>query len=74
MAAGLPAVDAELVLHAEYVGVGEIEVVSGQAVGIDILFRDLETHARRIAVAFAAVVRCDRVAVGGRNRSAHGFA
>ena len=50
MAARRSAVDAELVLHAEHVGVVEIQEIRGPPIGIEVLLQELEAHPRRVLV------------------------
>ena len=61
MAARRPAVDAELMLHAEHVRVVEVQKIRRAPVGIEILLQQLEAHPRRIVVALRPVIhRADK--------------
>ena len=55
VAAGRAAEDAELVLEADDVGIGEIEEVGRPQVRVDFLLLDLEPHLRRVVV---TLTRC----------------
>ena len=56
MAAGLAAENAELVLHAEHVGVVEVQEIRRAPVGVDLAVVQLETHRGRIIVTAGPVV------------------
>ena len=63
MTAGRPAENPELMWHAENVSVVEVKEVRRTAVGIEILFQNLEANARRVLVPFHPVVYGTRVAL-----------
>lgn len=43
-------------LHGEHIGIVEIQVISGAAIGIQVFFLQLAAHQRSIAVALLAVI------------------
>ena len=51
-------------LHTEYFCVIEVQKIRGPTIGIDILFQQFESNARRIVVSFRAIV--DRACVTQR--------
>lgn len=55
MASSGTAIDAKLMLHAEYVHVIEVEIVRRSAIGVEILLLQLKFDPLRIVVALNAV-------------------
>ena len=66
MASRRTSIDAELVLHAECLGVVEIQKVSCYAVGLEILFHDLKAYTWRIGIALGAVIHRPDKAIRSR--------
>ena len=75
VAAGRPAVDAELMLHADDVRAAEVEEIRRAPVGSQVLLLDLEANRVRIRVATRQIVHRHRetLALGvlGRHRGEH---
>ena len=73
MTARLPAVDAELMLHAQNVRVAEIQKVRRTTVGVEILLQQLEAHTLRIIVTLNTVIDGADKTIGGRRCRRDGF-
>ena len=74
VAAGGTAVDAELVLDGEDVGVVEVEEIGGATVGVEVFFEEFEADAGWVVVALDPVVDCADEAVGFRSGGGDGLA
>jgi hypothetical protein len=74
VAAGGAAVDAELVLDGEDVGVVEVEEIGGATVGVEVFFEEFEADAGWVVVALDPVVDCADEAVGFRSGGGDGLA
>jgi hypothetical protein len=64
MTAGWAAENAEFVLHAQDVDIVDVQEVCGTAIGVDLLFLELEAHAIRILVSFSSIINRAHEAVG----------
>ena len=74
MTARRPAENAELMLHANHVHVGDVEEIRRAQVGRQVLLHNLEPHFRRIIVAARQVIDRDDQALHGRKLRRHGAA
>jgi hypothetical protein len=74
MAPGFASIDTELVLHAEDVSIVEVEKVGGSAIGIQILFPQLETDSIIVGIGVRSIVDCSDIAVRIRGLPRNCFA
>ncbi len=71
MAPSRTAVDAELVLHTQYIRIIEVQKICRAPVGVPILLIQFKAHAGRIIVALTQIVHCAHETLGGRSRRCH---
>ena len=73
MTARRPAIDAELMLHAQHVGIVEVQKIRRAPVGIEILFQQLKADPRRIFVTLHAIIHRPRKTLRVRRRARDAF-
>jgi hypothetical protein len=56
-------------LHTEHVSVVKVQEIRRPPVGIQVLFLELETYARRIFIALHTIVDGPHETIGARNRA-----
>ena len=60
-------IDTEFVLHAEHIGIVEVQKISGLPVGSQIFFQQLEAHMRRVIITLGTIIdRPDETVCIGR--------
>jgi hypothetical protein len=56
MTSSSPSVDAELMLHAEHLGIVEVQEIRRLPIRSEILLHDLKAHAGRISITLGSVI------------------